>query len=91
MGHATNKRPAARLTCRLAGAHELDRVAAFSRRRPLHVIDSRGFPWIEIDFPEDYWRACTDVLPAIEAVAAPSIALPRQGAAAAASGRTAHV
>ena len=19
----------------------------------------RGFPWIEIDFPEDYWRACT--------------------------------
>jgi len=65
--------------------------AAFSRRRPLHVIDSRGFPWIEIDFPEDYWRACTDVLPAIEAVAAPSIALPRQGAAAAASGRTAHV
>jgi choline kinase len=41
--------------------------AVFSLRRPLHVVDSRGFPWIEIDFPEDYWRACTDVLPAIEA------------------------
>jgi L-glutamine-phosphate cytidylyltransferase len=65
--------------------------AAFGRRRPLHVIDNRGFPWIEIDFPEDYWRACTDVLPAIEAAAAPSVALPRQGAASAASGRTSHV
>jgi choline kinase len=41
--------------------------AAFSRRRPLHVVANRGLPWIEIDFPEDYWRACTDVLPAIEA------------------------
>jgi choline kinase len=36
--------------------------------RPLHAVDSRGLPWIEIDFPEDYWRACGDVLPAIEAV-----------------------
>lgn len=41
---------------------------AFARRRPLHAIDSRGLPWIEIDFPEDYWRACADVLPAIRAV-----------------------
>jgi len=41
--------------------------AAFAARRPLHAVDSRGFPWIEIDFPEDYWRACRDVLPAIEA------------------------
>ena len=64
--------------------------AAFSCRRPLHAVDSRGFPWIEIDFPEDYWRAWTDVLPAIEA-APPSGALPRQDAAVAASGRTAHV
>jgi choline kinase len=46
--------------------------AAFSRRRPLRVVESRGFPWIEIDFPEDYWRACTDVLPAVDA--APSTA-----------------
>ncbi len=42
--------------------------AAFCRRRPLHAIDSRGLPWIEIDFPEDYWRACSDVLPAIQAL-----------------------
>ena len=27
----------------------------------------RGFPWTEIDFPEDYRRAVRDVLPAIEA------------------------
>lgn len=39
---------------------------AFSRRRPLHVVDTRGFPWIEIDFPEDYWRACSEILPAID-------------------------
>ena len=41
--------------------------AAVAALRPLHAVDSRGFPWIEIDFPEDYWRACSDVLPAIEA------------------------
>jgi len=44
--------------------------AAFAERRPLHVVDTRGFPWIEIDFPEDYWRACSEVLPAIEGAAA---------------------
>lgn len=44
--------------------------AAFVEHRPLHVVDTRGFPWIEIDFPEDYWRACSEVLPAIEAPAA---------------------
>ncbi len=41
--------------------------AAVAALRPLHAIDSRGYPWIEIDFPEDYWRACGVVLPAIEA------------------------
>jgi choline kinase len=41
--------------------------AEFAADRPLHAIDSRGYPWIEIDFPEDYWRACSDVLPAIDA------------------------
>ena len=40
--------------------------ARFCRRRPLHAVDTRGYPWIEIDFPEDYWRACSDVLPAID-------------------------
>jgi choline kinase len=40
---------------------------AFARRRPLHVVETRGYPWIEIDVPEDYWRACAQVLPAIEA------------------------
>ena len=46
--------------------------AAFVDRRPLHVVETRGFPWIEIDFPEDYWRACSEVLPAIEADDAPA-------------------
>jgi choline kinase len=39
--------------------------AAFAARRPLRIVETRGYPWIEIDFPEDYWRACTDVLPSI--------------------------
>jgi choline kinase len=38
----------------------------FARRRPLHVIGTRGYPWTEIDFPEDYQRAIHDVLPAID-------------------------
>ena len=40
--------------------------ARFASRRPLHVVETRGLPWIEIDSPEDYWRACADVLPAID-------------------------
>jgi choline kinase len=39
----------------------------FAQVRPLHAIGTRGFPWIEIDFPEDYQRAISSVLPAIEA------------------------
>jgi choline kinase len=39
---------------------------AFAGRRPLHVIGTRGFPWTEIDFPEDYRVAVEVVLPEIE-------------------------
>jgi choline kinase len=39
----------------------------FAQVRPLHAIGTRGFPWIEIDFPDDYQRAVRDVLPAIDA------------------------
>lgn len=42
----------------------------FARVRPLHAIGTRGLPWTEIDFPEDYRRALKEVLPAIEADAA---------------------
>jgi choline kinase len=45
-------------------------LEAFSRRRPLFVVETRAFPWIEIDCPEDYWRACTQVLPLVDAAAA---------------------
>jgi len=38
----------------------------FSVRRTLHAVDPRGFPWIEIDSPQDYWRACTQVAPALD-------------------------
>lgn len=44
--------------------------AEFARTHPLHAVGTRGFPWIEIDFPEDYQRAIRDVLPEIEADAA---------------------
>jgi L-glutamine-phosphate cytidylyltransferase len=39
----------------------------FAQDRPLHAIGTRGLPWIEIDFPEDYRRAVHEVLPLIEA------------------------
>ena len=35
----------------------------------LRAIATRGYPWIEIDFPEDYTRAVNHVLPAIEDLA----------------------
>jgi choline kinase len=46
---------------------------AFARRRPLHVVETRGYPWTEIDFPEDYWRACAEILPAITNLEAAAI------------------
>lgn len=42
--------------------------AAFAARRPLFAVPTRGYPWIEIDSPDDYWRACNEVLPAVEPV-----------------------
>jgi choline kinase len=41
--------------------------AEFARLRPLYAIGTRGYPWTEIDFPEDYQRAVSEILPAIEA------------------------
>jgi choline kinase len=40
---------------------------AFAQTHPLHAIGTRGLPWIEIDFPDDYQRAVREVLPRIEA------------------------
>jgi L-glutamine-phosphate cytidylyltransferase len=56
---------------RIVGAGEVKAWAprafqAFAARRPLHAIGTRGFPWIEIDFPDDYRRAVEDVLPSID-------------------------
>jgi choline kinase len=64
--------------------------AAFSRRRPLWAIESRGLPWIEIDFPEDYWRACGEIVAAIDVLDNPRFQAPigARGVAAAASRRT---
>jgi len=41
----------------------------FARRFPLHAISTAGYPWIEIDFPEDYRRAKEEVFPQIDAMA----------------------
>jgi len=46
--------------------------ADFAQTHPLHAIGTRGYPWIEIDFPEDYSRAVREVLPAIEADRGPA-------------------
>ena len=43
----------------------------FAQQHPLHAVGTRGLPWIEIDFPDDYDRAVRDVLPQIEAEPAP--------------------
>ena len=41
----------------------------FAQRHPLHALSTRGLPWIEIDFPQDYQRAVNEVLPRIESPA----------------------
>lgn len=49
--------------------------AEFAREEALYAVGTRGFPWTEIDTPEDYRRACRSVFPAIreaiEELAAP--------------------
>jgi choline kinase len=47
---------------------------AFAQERPLYALGTNGFPWIEIDFPEDYQRAVRDVLPALHETPAPAAA-----------------
>ena len=39
--------------------------ADFAREEPLFALGTRGLPWIEIDTPEDYRRATSEVFPAI--------------------------
>ena len=41
----------------------------FATRYTLHAISTAGYPWIEIDFPEDYRRAKEEVFPQIDAMA----------------------
>jgi L-glutamine-phosphate cytidylyltransferase len=41
----------------------------FAMRFPLHAINTDDYPWIEIDFPEDYRRAKEEVFPKITALA----------------------
>jgi choline kinase len=38
----------------------------FAAARALHAVGTRGYPWIEIDFPEDYRRALDEVLPKLD-------------------------
>ncbi|MGE5358596.1 MAG: NTP transferase domain-containing protein [Bacteroidales bacterium] len=44
--------------------------AALAAEAPIWAIGTRGYPWIEIDFPEDYERARSEVLPAIDGLPA---------------------
>ncbi|HEX8091717.1 MAG TPA: phosphocholine cytidylyltransferase family protein [Blastocatellia bacterium] len=53
---------------------------SFAQERPLHAIDTRGYPWIEIDFPEDYNRAVNEVLPEISRITGGFEELPSQAA-----------
>ena len=41
----------------------------FALRFPLHAISTEDYPWIEIDFPEDYRKAKEEVFPQIDAMA----------------------
>ena len=34
----------------------------FTKKRPLPVVSTRGYPWTEIDFPEDLQRARDEIL-----------------------------
>ena len=42
---------------------------AFAEGQSLFAISTAGYPWIEIDFPEDYHKARLEILPRIESSA----------------------
>ena len=42
-------------------------VREFALERPLFAVPTRGLPWIEIDYPDDYYDAINRILPLIEA------------------------
>lgn len=53
----------------------------FAARRSLYAVPTRGYPWIEIDFADDYERAKGEILPAIEEIPARlAAAIPPQAA-----------
>lgn len=60
--------------------------AAFAQTHALFAVGTRGLPWIEIDFPEDYDRALREVLPAIEGHGSDTVTHAPAGASAASSG-----
>ncbi len=37
----------------------------FLKFRPLYFLDIAGFPWIEVDFPEDLFKARKEIYPAV--------------------------
>ncbi|MEJ7709173.1 MAG: hypothetical protein WKF84_04770 [Pyrinomonadaceae bacterium] len=47
-----------------------------AKLRPLRVVSTRGYPWTEIDFPEDFHRAVNEVLPKTEGVSKEDITEP---------------
>jgi len=55
--------------------------AALAVERPVWAIGTRGLPWIEVDFPEDYDRAVAEVLPLIDAERRPRAVTPPEPAA----------
>lgn len=63
---------------------------AFCQRRALHVVETGRYPWIEIDFPDDYARACQEIWPAINEIEAPSAQARPVPPAAAIFGRMLH-
>ena len=51
------------------GAHREWVPRVFQRfvgQRNFHVVDTAPYPWIEIDFPEDYHQAVAEVLPMLD-------------------------
>ncbi|MCU0566419.1 MAG: phosphocholine cytidylyltransferase family protein [Oculatellaceae cyanobacterium Prado106] len=53
-------------------------IARLAQRHPIHGIDIAGFPWIEIDFPEDLQQARNQVWKQIRPAALPQLATLRQ-------------
>jgi choline kinase len=75
LSRETARSVAAEAASLIAAGHErawlAEAINAVAAAHPITCVDIEGWPWVEIDFPDDLVRAREEVLPRVAAALAP--------------------